>query len=112
MSYDLLPDTTPPDPRAEHARKVAALRAALEGRAAEKASEETSEGKPTLAETAQRLDDALARDQKWDLRISQGERELWDRAAQAVGVSTSEFVRAVVNHNAEQTIAEAYAATE
>jgi hypothetical protein len=30
-----------------------------------------------------------------------GEKELWDRAAQSVGVSTSEFVRGVVNRVAE-----------
>jgi uncharacterized protein (DUF1778 family) len=68
--------------------------------------------KPPLAETAQRLDDALARDQKIDFHVSEGERELWDRAAQTQGVTTSEFVRGVVNRAAEQALAAAYATTE
>lgn len=80
------------------AAKVAHLRAVLEQRQS-----------PPLAETAQRLDDALARDQKIDFRLSQGEKELWERAAQARGVTTAEFVRGVVTRAAEQALAAAYA---
>ncbi len=53
-----------------------------------------------------------ARDQKWDCRISTGERELWDRAAQARGVPTSQFVRDVVNQAAGEVLAAAYVTTE
>jgi hypothetical protein len=50
-------------------------------------------------------EDTLARDQKIDFRVSMGERELWDRAAQARGVTTSAFVRGVVNRAAEDALA-------
>ena len=86
-----------PGTHAEHDERVAHLRAVLEQRLP----------RPSLAETAQRLDDAIARDQKWDTRISMGEKELWERAATTKGVTTSEFVRDVVNRAAEEAVAAA-----
>ncbi len=37
---------------------------------------------------------------------------MWDRAAQTQGVTTSEFVRGVVNRAAEEALVAAYASTE
>jgi hypothetical protein len=56
-----------------------------------------------------RHEDAVARDQKCGLRWSAGESEIWDRAAQDRGVTTSELVRGVVNRAAEEVLAAAYA---
>jgi hypothetical protein len=84
--------TTPPG-SADRSERVAHLRAILEGREP-----------PSPAEPVQD-----ARDQKIDFRVSLGEREMWERAAQAKGVSTSEFVRGVVNPAAEEVLAAAYA---
>ena len=91
------------------ADRVAHLRALLEQRQSVSPDTETGSGE---AESVSPDTDALARDQKIDFRLSQGERELWERAAQAVGVTTSEFVRGVVNGAAEEALAAAYTTTE
>ena len=93
----------------EQARKKAMFRRLYAEQQNPQRAQETRDAFP---ESAERLDDALARDQKIDFRVSQGEREMWDRAAQARGVTTSEFVRDVVNRAAEEALAAAYATTE
>jgi Protein of unknown function (DUF1778) len=42
---------------------------------------------------------------KWDLRLSPEEKVAWLRAAQALGLSASEFVRDVVNQAADEILA-------
>lgn len=50
-------------------------------------------------------DDRAGRDLKLDLRVNGGEKRAWYQAADAMGLSVSEFVRDVVNQAAEEVLA-------
>jgi len=62
---------------------------------------------PSAAENLEALeqDQRQGRVSKIDFRVSPGERDRWDTAARQLGLSTSEFVRDVVNRACEEILA-------
>jgi len=62
----------------------------------------TADGSPTLVAVSLREEKEMSatKDLLWNLRLAQGTKSLWDKAAEARGMTLSEYVREVVTESA------------
>lgn len=60
-----------------------------------------------MSEVAERRSAEPVKDRRRELRVSEGEDELWRRAAEMAGLSVSDFMRSAVSEAAERLVSAA-----